>query len=226
VDQVALSPAIVAPPDGARTADEILRSLLIAARPGLRLGHFGPHLAVAARLLGRADLAVWEGRLLDWLGRIDLDELEHEPHRIFRGETNRAEWRVSHADRKVHLVPDAIEDLLAAIEDPSPDPELPALLRTSARRHRAPDPLHRADHSPLVYLHPDHGIAGGAPVRVETRHGRIDAIACLDDSLRSDTVDVPRGGPADAMALLPPDRRDPVAGTPELDGVACRVVPA
>lgn len=227
VDQVGWSPAVVAAPDQVRTADEALRDIFRAVNPGPRGSAFGGHLTLGARFLAGAELGPWERRIVDWLGGVDAEQLATEPHRFVRGDTDRAEWRVGHDDGRIRLLPAAVADLLASLELPRLDPELPLLLRTSARGQRSPDPLHRRlDQDPGLRLHPDLGLPDGGPVLVETRHGRVAATAWHDDRLRPDTVDLPRGFATDAMALLAADGCDPVTGAPCFDGLACRVIPA
>lgn len=226
VDQVALSPAVVVAPGEARTADDILRSLFKAVHPGVRGSAHSRVLTLGARLLAGARLETWETRLLDWLGGVEEGMLDEPPHRAHKGETNRAEWRVSRPDERIDLFPEQVASLLARVEDPRPDPELPLLLRTSARRGRDLDGLHRTSQEPVLYLHPDSGIADGAQVQLESRYGHVQGIARHDADLRPDTVDLPYGGPLDGMALLAAERVDPVTGTPQLDGLACRVLPA
>ncbi|NOY25557.1 MAG: molybdopterin-dependent oxidoreductase [Oligoflexia bacterium] len=226
VSQVALSPAVVTAPEQVRTVDAILRELYRAVHPGLLCGVFGLHLSLGARWLAGADLDPWETRMLDWMGGIDSDDLAPAPHRVLRGQTDRARWAVGHADGRIRLLPPQVADLLAKLSPAPADPQRPLWLRTSARGQRAPDPLHRTpDADPGVRVHPDVGIQDGAQVAVETRYGRITATARLDPRLRPDTVDLPMGFSTDAMALLAPDGQDPITGTPCLDGLACRLLP-
>lgn len=227
VDQVARSPAVVGAPAQARTVDQVLRAIFQAVRPGLRGSVHRRSLTLGARLLAGAELGPWERRVLDWAGGILPEALAEPPYRVHRGETNRAEWRVGHPDGRIRLLPPPIAQALAGLEPPRPDPELPLRLRTSARGHRAPDPLHRAGPArPTAGVHPDCGIADGAPMIVETRHGRLRTTARHDPRLRPDTVDVPLSFSVQATRLLAGDGCDPLTGTPWLDGLACSVRPA
>ncbi|MCK6503834.1 molybdopterin-dependent oxidoreductase [Myxococcota bacterium] len=225
VDQVSLSPAVVAAPEGARTVDQALQALFRAVHPGLRGNAFGHHFALGARLLAGAELSAWEGRLLDWLGGVDVARLQEPPHRLHRGDTNRAEWRVSHPDRKIRLLPEPVAAALRALEERPEDPALPLALCTSATGRRAPDPLHlaRPEAGPVVRVHPALGLPDGASVSVQTRFGQVDAVARHDAGLRPDTVDLPRGFQVAATTLLPAEVRDAATGAPWLDGLACAV---
>lgn len=224
VDLLALGSALVDPPEGARPSEQILRELVRAAHPGARGSAYGAHFAFGARFLAGADLHAWEERVIDWVGGIELESLAPPPHRVHKGDTNRAQWRVSHADGKIRLLPPEIEPLLATLEPMPSDPELKLRLRTSARGTRAPDPLHLATGAdPGLRVHPDLGLPEGARVQVRTRYGRIAATVRLDPRLRPDTVDLPMGFSHDAMALLSAELRDPLTGAPRLDGLACTV---
>jgi len=225
VDQVGRSPAVVAAPEGVRTADEVLRALFSAIHPGPRGSIHSLRTTLGARLLAGAGLSVWEDRLLDWVGGVDRSALEQPPYRYVRGETNRAQWRVGHADGRIHLMPPQIEALLGRMEPPREDPAWPLFLRTSARHGRAPDPLHAAPAKgpPVAWLHPDTGIADGATVQVQTAQGSVQAVARHDASLRPDTVDLPGGHHVAVMELLPAEGHDPLCGGPWLDGHPCRV---
>lgn len=227
VDQVALSPAVVAAPDGVRSVDQTLREIFQAVRPGLRGNAFGHHFALGARLLAGADLPTWEERLLDWLGGVDMASLQAPPHRLHRGDTNRAEWRVSHADHKIRLLPEPVAEALQAMEERGEDPALPLWLCTSATGRRAPDPLHLApaEVRAEVHVHPALGLPDGAAVSVQSRFGKVDAIARHDPRLRPDTVDLPRGFQVVATTLSPAEVRDPLTAAPWLDGLPCAVHP-
>ncbi len=224
VDLLAQAPALVDPPEGARSSEQILRAIVRAAHPGARGSVFGAHFAFVARFLAGAELGPWEERLVDWVGGIELEALAPPPHRIHKGDTNRAEWRVGHDDGRIRLVPPEIEPLLASLEPMPVDPELRLRLRTSARGTRAPDPLHLPPGGdPGLRVHPDLGLPEGARVQVRTRYGRIAATVRLDPRLRPDTVDLPMGFSADAMALLSAELRDALTGAARLDGLACAV---
>lgn len=226
-DVLALAPALFSPPEGVRPSEAVLRELTTRARPGPRGSVYGAHLALGARMLAGAELPELEGKLLDWLASIDRASLDPPPHRLHRGDTNRAEWRVSHPDGKIRLVPPEVEPVLAALAFPRADAELPLWLRTSARRDRAPDPLHLPPgHEPVLFVPPALGLAEGERVVLRTRHGRWTGTARLDPSLRADAVELVDPGTAGAMALLPAAPRDPFGGAAPVDGLPCRVDPA
>jgi anaerobic selenocysteine-containing dehydrogenase len=221
----ARTPALVAPAGEARPVEDILAELFSAVRPGLRGGAWGLHVGVLAQAAARADLGHWERRVVEQLGDEAGALFDAPPYRVDRGESDRATWRPSRPDHRIDLLPDAIAALLARLEAPAPSADFPHWLRTATPADRAPDALHRAEgkRDPGVRLHPDHGIAEGARVRVSTRHGSVVATAHLDPSLRADTVDLPAGYAVDALSLLDAGGIDALTGAPQMDGLGCRV---
>ncbi len=213
------TPPLVAPRGDARAISDILPALFAAMRPGLRGSAWGHHLGLLARYLLKTDLDAWESRALDWAGGIDRTQLNEPPHRIVRSATDRALWRPSTPDERIHLMPEGIQDILARIAPPS----APLLLRTSARPDRAPDAHHRAPQPAVAWLHPDTGVGDGQTVRVTTRHGSITITARHDLTLRPDTVDISAISVPEALGLLAANRVDPITGAAELDGVGCTV---
>ncbi len=218
-----LAPALVPVQGEARSPDEILRGLFAEVRPGLRGSVWGRHLAMIGRAAASADLEQWAQRLSEWLGGLDWDTLSEAPHRIHEGDTNRANWRVSHDDNRIDLSPDPMGRLLSDLRAPSPDERFGLWLRTSARVDRAPDAHHRDAVDPGVSAHPDVGIADGAQVKVETAYGSVQATLHHDSRLRPDTIDVPAGYVVDANALLAGARSDAGTGAPEADGLPCQL---
>ena len=216
------TPSLVAPRGDARTISDVLPALFAAARPGLRGSAWGHHFGLLARYLVKTDLDAWENRALDWAGDIERESLQDPPHRIVRSATDRAMWRPSTPDERIHLMPEGIDAILARIEPPTGA----LLLRTSARADRAPDAHHREPSSETMRLHPDTGIADGARCTLSTRHGSITLTARHDLTLRSDTIDVSAQLVPGVLDLLASDRVDPLTGAPELDGVTCEVVTA
>lgn len=216
---------LVAPEGEARTADAVLRELFAQVRPGLRGSAWGTHLALLGRVAAKADLDQWVGNLTELLGNVDLEQLDQPPHRLDLGDTNRAQWRVTHSDKRLHLAPPGMGELLAQVEPPRTTSDLPLFLRTSAPAGRAPDAHHRVGEDPGLRVHPDLGIPEGAEVEVRTRFGSLRCVAHLDEGLRPDSVDLPRGASAEVGRLLSAARADRGTGAPEADGLACRVTP-
>ncbi|MFT5684898.1 MAG: hypothetical protein ACI8RZ_005843, partial [Myxococcota bacterium] len=196
-----------------------LPALFAALKPGLRGSAWGHHLGLLARYLVKTDLDSWESRAIDWAGGVDQALLNEPPHRVVRSATDRALWRPSTSDERIHLMPEGIQGVFSRIDPP----DSPLLLRTSARPDRAPDAHHRAAQEAIAHLHPDTGIADGASVTVSTRHGSITLTARHDLTLRADTVDISAVSVPEVLGLLASDRIDPLTGAPVMDGVGCTV---
>jgi hypothetical protein len=147
--------------------------------------------------------------------------MDQPPHRLDRGDANRAIWRPTTPDGRIHLVPEGIRELLAQVKDPVADPRRPLFLRSSRRPGRAADRGRLPE--PGVGLHSSHNLPSGSRVRLTTAHGSVVAQVVIDDSLRPDTVDLPGGWGTEAMALVSASQLDPWTGTPCLDGLACSI---
>lgn len=218
------TPAVTAAPGDVRLEEDILKDIFAATHPGLRGTAWGTHLALFGSWLARADLESWENRLLGYVAEDAPARLAEPTHRIHVGDTDRSLWRVTTRDGRIDLLPDAIGELMARLEAPVRSPDRPFILRTSAALDRAPDRAHRAtDADPGLSVHPDSGFASGSKVRVVTRFGEALATVHLDPTLRPDTADLPGGYAADAMALLPSEPADALAGAPVRDGLDCAI---
>ena len=219
------TPALLPAAGEARPEAQILKELFAAVHPGVRGSSFGPQLALGGRYLATADLDAWQARLTEWFGDAPWSALEASPHRIDRGDADRATWRVTTPDGKINLVPDEIVPLLEALREPAHDEARPLRLRTTRRPGRAVDRL-LGGAAPVLSLHPSSGVAEGSRVKISTRAGSLVVPVKLDLALRPDTADLPHGWGTDALALVGTDRLDPLLGTPDLDGLACRIDPA
>ena len=217
------APPVLTAPADVRPEEDILRDLFAAIRPGLRGATWGQHMAMGGNLLARANLKTWEERLLRWVAEDAPARLSEEPHRIHIGDTDRSGWRVSTPDGRIDLLPEEIATAVRAMTPPPREAERPLLLRTSRPVDRAPDRWHRGPADDRVALHPDLGFADNAEVRISTRYGSVRARVRVDPALRADTVDLATALRPDALDLLSPDRRCPITGAPERDGVPCAV---
>jgi len=117
-----------------------------------------------------------------------------------------------------------------------PDAAYPFLLTTgrvlaqyqSGAQTRLIEPLRRAAPGAFVEVHPDAAsplsIVDGAPVRVTTRRGTIEAPARVVDSIRSDTLFVPFHWAGEGRAnSLTTDALDPTSRMPEFKVCAARL---
>ena len=209
------TPPVSAAPPEARDAAEILRALFSVVRPGLRGSPWGRHLGLAAHYLVRADLDAWEARVLSWAAEVEADDLKAPPGRIVRGASDRATWRLTTSDGRLHLLPEAVRETFARLSAPAADAAHPLWLWTSRPVDRAPDTLHRAaPPESCAYVHPDSGVADGALVVVETRHGAVQVIARHDAALRPDTVDLSAARVPEALDLLDPAQVDSLTRAP------------
>jgi assimilatory nitrate reductase catalytic subunit len=91
--------------------------------------------------------------------------------------------------------------------------------------------LHTAAPGMFVEVHPDTaaraGLADGAPARVVSRRGAVDATVRCVDSLRQDVVFLPFHYPGDQRAnLLTNPALDPTSGMPEFKVCAVALLPA
>ncbi|MDP6934794.1 MAG: molybdopterin-dependent oxidoreductase, partial [Myxococcota bacterium] len=217
------TPALVSPAGEARGASEILADLFKATKPGLRGSAWGTHLGLIARQLATGSLETWETRLLDWAG-LDRDQLNSPPHRIGVTESDRSPWCVRHEDERIDLFPEAIANLLPRLQAPREDPERSLFLRTS--RTSRGGALHRPEEqrTTRAWIHPDVGFEQDAQVRVSTRFGEVQARVQLDETLRSDVVDLPLDQPGSVGALIGMETLDALSGTPNLDGLNCAIL--
>lgn len=199
------APAVVSPPGEARPGDQILAQLYRALKPGLRGGAHGLHVALAARALADTDLAEAERRALEWVADVDPETLDASPHRLAFGMADRSLWRVSQANDRVHLAPDAIRPLLDAAQPPKATTDRPFFLHSSLP-------------GGTVRVHPDTGLEDGAAITIDTGHGTLDLTVHLDAELRADTVVVPGDTPGLAD-ILPSSPRDPFSACPARDGL-------
>ncbi len=220
----AYTPALVAPPGEARSEAEILSELFRAIGPTIRGGTHGAHLRALGAYLAATDLAPWEERLLAHSDTVDLPTLK-SAGTWWGGEVDRATWRVTTPSGKIDLFPTEIAGALAALRPPVAVGGGDKWLLTSAARDGATRSFDRHG-DPGVTLHSSAGFAEGARVRVATSAGSVEAVVHLDDTLRSDVVDLPCGYAVDALALVPTDRLDPLSGCPAMSGLSCRVEPA
>lgn len=217
------TPALVAAPGEARAPAWFLAELFKHLGPALRGAAFGPHLRLRGGRLVEADLDAWMARHLGGPGFPGVARLEGSGWD--GGEVDRATWRVSTPSGRLELLPAPVADALRRLEPPRAHPGHDRWLLTSAARDPA---LHRFDRppgDPGVTLHPSAGLAEGARARVLTPWGRVEATVRLDEHLRPDVVDLPRGYAADVAALVPTDVLDPFVGTPAWNGLSCRVEP-
>jgi assimilatory nitrate reductase catalytic subunit len=119
-----------------------------------------------------------------------------------------------------------------------PDAAYPFLLTTgrvlaqyqSGAQTRLIEPLRRAAPGAFVEVHPDAAsplsIVDGAPVRVTTRRGTLEAPARVVDSIRSDTLFVPFHWAGEGRAnSLTTDALDPTSRMPEFKVCAARLEP-
>jgi assimilatory nitrate reductase catalytic subunit len=119
-----------------------------------------------------------------------------------------------------------------------PDAAYPFLLTTgrvlaqyqSGAQTRLIEPLRRAAPGAFVEVHPDAAsplsIVDGAPVRVTTRRGTLEAPARVVDSIRSDTLFVPfHWAGAGRANSLTTDALDPTSRMPEFKVCAARLEP-
>lgn len=214
------TPALVAAAGQSRPVEQILRDLYKTARPGMRGSVWGRHLDLLARYIVTTDLEEWEHRAFDWSSDVDLAQLPEDVRRLNLGEEDRATWRPTTEDERIHLMPDGIAGLLNAVSPPVPEP---FLVRTSQSRDRAPDAGHRDAAQRGVRMHPDAGHAQGARVRISTAHGSVMATVSHDEHIRPDTIDLAPEDHEGGLKLSPWDGVDPHMGAPHRDGIPCRV---
>jgi anaerobic selenocysteine-containing dehydrogenase len=217
------TPALVSAAGQARPADQILRDLYRAARPGMRGSVWGRHLDLLARYVVMTDLGEWEHRAFDWSSDVDLTELPEDTRRLNLGEEDRATWRPTTPDERIALMPEGVAELLAKVRPPVPTADAPFLLRTSQRRDRAPDASHRSETSGGVRVHPDAGLPAGARVRITTAFGSLLSNVEHDERIRPDTVDLAPELHEGGLQLTPFDGVDPMTGAPVRDGIPCRL---
>ena len=213
-------PALLPPSGEARPEEDVLAAIFEQVKPGIRGGVYGAHVALVARQMATADLRGWAGGLLEWAQELTLDALEAPPHRITRGESNRALWRVTTADEKIHLLPAAIEALLGSLRPPAALAAGHLRLRTSRSIGRLGG---RLPATSRARLHPTCGLADGSTALIRTSTGSLRAVVDLDPTLRPDTVDLRLGRDAVGSDLIGADVLDPFLLTPALDGAACAV---
>lgn len=216
--------ALATPPGEAKNEADILADIFRKLGPTLRHGAFGTHLKVIGAAAALTDAAWWEDKLLAQADGPSYQTLRDAPHGWNKGDVDRSPWRPSHPDGRLHLLPDEIRDALARLDVPAPTASFPLRLLSGAARdmaHRAFDRPQPVD--PGVTLHPRHGFTEGQRVRVVTAVGAVETTAHVDPTLHPDAVDLPAGYVADVMALLPTDQLDPLTGTPDANGLLCRV---
>jgi anaerobic selenocysteine-containing dehydrogenase len=215
--------ALVQPAGSARTAEQILRDLYRAARPGLRDSVWGRHLDLLARYVVSTNLEEWEHRAFDWSSEVDLTQLPEDARRLNLGQEDRAIWRLRNPDDRIHLMPPGVTDLLRAVDPPRVSAEYPFLLRSSQPRDRAPDSLHRDTPIGGLRVHPDAGFEDGARIRISTAHGSLVCQIEHDSSIRPDTLDLAPELQAQGSVLSPKDGADAQMGAPTLDGIPCKL---
>ena len=219
---IARTPSLVSPVGQAKPTSEILAELYKLIQPGLRGSAWGVHLGVVANQIARADLSTWRRRLFDWATEVDWDELEAAPHRVDRGEADRALWRVSMPGERVHLVPEVVAAALPSLGEPSGGG---LRLQCSDPVDVAPDIWHRQSRvGPTVHLHPDHGLAAGSRVRISSASGAVEATVAVDATIRQDTVWMP-SGPGSPVCQLAGAARDAISGVVQLDGIEVELAP-
>jgi hypothetical protein len=174
--------------------------------------------------LVRTDLDAWRNRLLDWVADESGETLQTPPHRIDKGDANRATWRLTTLSDRIELAPPELAEQVRRLTPPSADADHALLLRSSSRVGRGARPQRASD--PGIRVHPDAGIADGANITVTTRHGSVSGTARHDDGLRPDVVDIPEGFSTNANRLLDATALDPVLATPTRDGLPCSVASA
>ncbi len=217
------TPPVSEPPPDARTPEAILRDLYRAAKPGLRGSHWGLHLDLLSRTLVHADLEGLEHRVLDWSQDITVEDLPTDTRRLHLGDTDRATWRLTTDDDRIHLLPEGIEAALNDAKPPRPTDDYPFLLRTSRSLDRAPDDRHRCSDGDTrgVRVHPDTGLQEGSMVVVQTPFGRVRTTVLHDRALRIDTADLAPEHHPDGLALCDAEGIDPMCGAPTRDGIPC-----
>jgi anaerobic selenocysteine-containing dehydrogenase len=221
------TPALTAPPAQARTPETILKDIFRAVKPGLRGSPWGLHLDLLSRSIVSANLEKLEHRLLDWSHDVKLEKLPEDCHRLNLGTTDRATWRPTTPDERIHIVPDGLAHLVREAHPPTTTKEKRFLLRTSRALDRAPDPLHRpqSDATSGIRVHPEAGIPDGKEVRVRTDFGELATIAWHDPELRPDTIAFAPEHHPEGLSLCDGAGYDPLCGAPIRDGLACSVEP-
>ena len=92
-------------------------------------------------------------------------------------------------DRRWRLAPEPLVAQLADLDDPAPLVLLPRRqMRTMNGQLRDLGGV-----GPEVLIHPDHGIADGQPVRVQSAHGELVGTARTNDEISPGAVSIPHG---------------------------------
>ncbi len=215
------------------------------------------------RALGRVGIRLGPRRLLDLLllpglrrYGVSVEWLRGSPRGVVLAEsvaTGVLRKKLRHRDRRVHLDP---PEILAEVErlarEPEPDPRFPLRLigmrelrSHNSWMHNAPL-LMRGRRTHALRVHPRDaaacGVADGAPARVISKSGRIEAPVLVTDELTPGTVALPHGwghrgggwglaneaGGANVnlLASSDPDDLERLAGMAFLNGIPVRVEPA
>ncbi len=121
-------------------------------------------------------------------------------------------------DGQWQLAPPALVERLDAHCPPAAD-ALVLANRRDVRRLNSVDYAGRP--GAVARLHPDHGVADGARVRLESAHGGIDAVVQVDPAVRPGTVSVNHGRDDAPVAALTSTTEDvdPLTGMPHASGI-------
>ena len=219
----AVEPTVQCPGE-ARPEDEILADLIQVIKPSLRTGAYGLHLRALGRWMATADLASVEDRLIELFGDIEPEEVRSAEFGLDYGYVNRAEWRLETKDNRFEFAPEPYVEAMHGLKPPHHPPGFDLSLLTSGLR----DPAHTARYRPETNdpgatLHPSTGISDGSKIVIETPWGAVKTVARLDETLRPDTVDLPRGYATPVHHIVPNAELDPFVGTAWTDGLPCRI---
>ena len=192
----------------ARQDHTILRALQRRLAKPWQLAAWSHHLGPRARL----DLALKTGPYGRWNGRflrsdgLSLAALEKHPHGLDLGPLEPAlPNRLFHADKQIHVLPDAIRSAVAELEQESPQVTPTGTWQLIGRRHLRSNNswmhnlpgLHGGSNTCTLHMNPEdaaeQGLHDGDVVWISSSTGRISAPIETSDRVMRGVVSLPHG---------------------------------
>ena len=221
--------AVIPPVGEARTTDEILRGLSSYLRLPHRGGSWGKHLQTLGRFLLGRDAQTWMERAWDLLADVPMDTVMASDAGCSLGHVDRSNWRVSHADQRIHLAPESFVRALAAVQSPEADDGGDSFWLGAFRADKP------GDTSVVLGTNSAkaRNLVEGERVVVSSPFGRLEGVLNLDPELRDDSILVATGwgtheilGGGRSMqgaSTLGGGPVDPLTGAPNIMGTRVEV---